>query len=110
MLVRVSFCALLAACAKASTPSAIGDDCSTDDMCASTLCDDNGYCADPVATTDGNPCVDDTTCPKGAACDSTTGSCFSAEYDGTGGNGACTTDSDCSGDETCDTTTGHCVG
>ena len=86
------------------------DDCSTDEECGTGLCDENGFCAEPIDTTDGQACVDDTNCPTGDNCDTSTGSCFSDLFDGTGGGDACTSDSDCSGDETCDQSSGQCVG
>ena len=93
-----------------STLGAIGDDCTTDTGCASGLCDNNNYCAAPVATLDGGTCSVDTDCPSGDHCDTTTGQCFSAAQDGKGGNNGCKTNADCAADETCDTTTGKCAG
>jgi hypothetical protein len=116
VLLVVGLLWMVPACGESTPPPAgggtsmVGDDCTKDSDCASGLCDTNNSCAAVVATTDGNPCVDDSTCPAGDHCDVSSGDCFSTVADGTGGGRApCTTSADCNGDETCDST-GHCAG
>jgi len=79
---------------------AVGDDCSSDAMCASGLCDNNGFCATPVKAIDGGKCTVDADCPTGDSCNVATGDCFSPAKDNTGVK-SCTTNADCPSDETC---------
>jgi hypothetical protein len=84
----------------AATLAVVGDDCADNAMCASGLCDNNGYCATPVKTADGGKCLVDTDCPTGDHCNVATGDCFSSAKDNSAPT-SCTTTADCKSDETC---------
>jgi len=109
----VLFCSLTLACGSSGATGAvdscapdtaklaqIGDDCANDGLCASGLCDNNGYCAAPVAATGGGKCSTDKDCPSGDQCDKTTLRCFSPAKDNTGTR-SCKTNADCASDESC---------